>query len=76
MGFMLLTYARWHENLGFGAVGVPLFYAVVAFAGIAVNVVSGCVGGARGEAYAGRVAVVSALACVVAAAGFVRLTIH
>jgi hypothetical protein len=72
--FMLVTFARWHENLGFGALAVIPFYVTVAFISVATNVVFGCVATARGESYAGRVAVVSALICVFAAFTFAFLT--
>jgi Na+-driven multidrug efflux pump len=73
-GLMLVTFARWHENLGFGGLAVFPFYATGAFIGVATNVVFGCIAIARDESYAGRVAVVSALICVLAAFALALLT--
>lgn len=73
-GLMLITFARWHENLGFGTLAVLPLYATVAFISVATNVVFGCVATARGESYAARVAVVSASICVLAAFTFAHLT--
>jgi len=74
LGFMLVTFARWHENLGFGALAVFPFYATVAFISVVTNVVFACAATARRESYAGRVAVVSALTCVFAAFAFAVFT--
>ena len=73
---MLLTYARWHDNLGFGALGMLSLYATLAVIGIAMDLIAGCVAVARGEFFAGRIALVSAGACVFAALVFVRLTVR
>jgi hypothetical protein len=72
--FMFLTFARWHENLGFAGLAVVAFYATAAFVGVLLNVILGCVGSARGESYAGGIAAGSGLVCVLAAIAFLLST--
>jgi hypothetical protein len=76
LGVMLLAYVRWpHGDSGFGP-GAFGFYSLVAFVGIGINLVTGCIAVGRGESYAGGIALGAAVACVGAAVTLLRLTVH